>query len=99
MGLKTTTSVFGYQQIVGAAAATGLTVPVRDLTGMQGEPTMALIVVENQTVRWRDDGVNPTTAVGMPILPNNALSYDGDLNAIRFIEVAATATINITYYA
>jgi hypothetical protein len=50
-------------------------------------------------VRWRDDGTAPTASVGMPILANGMLSYDGDLTTIRFIQTAATATINITYYA
>lgn len=99
MGLKTTTQVLGYQQIVGAAASTALTVPTRDLNGMNVEPTLALIVVEGQSVRWRDDGTAPTASVGMPILANGMLSYDGDLTNIRFIQTAATATINITYYA
>lgn len=99
MGLKTTTQVLGYQQIVGAAASTALTVPPRDMNGLNVDPTFALIVIEGQPVRWRDDGVAPTAAIGMPILPNNALLYDGDLQNIRFIQTAATATINVTYYA
>lgn len=98
MGLKTTTQVLGYQQIVGAAASTALTVPTRDQNGMNVEPTFALIVVEGQSVRWRDDGTDPTASVGMPILANNSLLYDGNLLNIRFIQTAATATINITYY-
>ncbi len=98
MGLKTTTASLGYQQIVGLAASTALTVPARDLNGMNAEPTMALIVADTQGVRWRDDGVAPTASVGMPLAAGVPLLYDGDLLAIRFIEQAATATLNITYY-
>lgn len=98
MGLKTTTASLGYQQIVGLAASTGLTVPTRDLNGQSCDPTMALIVAETQGVRWRDDGVAPTASVGMPLAPGVPLQYDGDLQAIRFFEQAATATLNITYY-
>ena len=98
MGLKTTTASLGYQQIVGLAASTALTVPARDLNGMNAEPTMALIVADTQGVRWRDDGVAPTASVGMPLAAGVPLLYDGDMTLIRFIEQAATATLNITYY-
>lgn len=81
----------GYEQIVGLAASTALTVP--------GGATSAVIVTESQTVRWRDDGVAPTAAIGMPLLVQQSMTYDGDLSAIRFIEAAATATLNIAYYS
>jgi hypothetical protein len=91
MGLKSTTVCLGYQQITSLSSATGLTIP-------QGT-TLALIVPETQNVRWRDDGTNPTASVGMPIFVGASLSYDGDLNRIRFIESTAGATLNICYYA
>jgi hypothetical protein len=58
-----------------------------------------LVVPETQNVRWRDDGTAPTASVGMPIFVGASLSYDGDLNRIRFIEQTASATLNISYYA
>jgi hypothetical protein len=33
----------------------------------------------------------------LPVLVT--LSYDGDLNRIRFIQQAASATLNVSYYA
>lgn len=96
---KDITSCMGYQQIVGAAASTALTVPSVDpSTGMAAMPTMAMIIVEGQPVRYRDDGTAPTASVGMPIAVNNVFFYDGDLKRIRFIQTAATATINVAYY-
>jgi len=92
------TSCMGYQQIVGAAAATALTIPTRDNNGTSAIPTTAVIIVEGQAVRYRDDGTNPTAAVGMPISIGTVFFYDGDLSRIRFIQVAATATINVSYY-
>jgi hypothetical protein len=92
------TSCMGYQQIVGAAAATALTIPTRDNNGTSALPTMAMIIVEGQSVRYRDDGTNPTASVGMPISIGSVFFYDGDLKAIRFIQTAATATINVSYY-
>lgn len=91
MGLKTTTQCLGYQQITSLSAATALTVP--------SGATLALIVAETQAVRWRDDGVNPTASVGMPMATGVSLSYDGDLKAIRFIQQTASATLNVSYYA
>lgn len=91
MGLKSTTVCLGYQQITSLSAAAALTVP-------QGA-TMAVIVPEAQDIRWRDDGVNPTASVGMPVAVGAVLSYDGDLNRIRFIQQSASAIINVSYYA
>lgn len=80
----------GYQQIVGAAAATGLTVP--------SGATCAVVSVEAQSVRYRDDGTNPTAAVGMPILPGQTVTFNEALSAIKFIEQAASTTLNVNYY-
>jgi len=81
------------------SASTGLTVPTRDLNGMIAEPTLALIVAETKAVRWRDDGTAPTASIGMPLATGVPLAYDGDLNAIRFIQQEASAVLNISYYA
>jgi len=91
MGLKSTTVCLGYQQITSLSASTGLTVP--------SGATLALVVPETENVRWRDDGTAPTASVGMPIFVGASLSYDGDLNRIRFIEEAASAKLNVSYYA
>jgi hypothetical protein len=91
MGLKSTTTCLGFQQITSLSAATALTIP----TGA----TMALIIPETQAVRWRDDGTNPTASVGMPVAIGESLNYDGDLSRIRFIEQTASAKINVSYYA
>lgn len=97
--LKAVTSCIGYQQITSLSAAAGLTVPAVDKLGNQQEPTFALIIAEGKDVRWRDDGTDPTASVGMPLAVGVPLQYDGDLNRIRFIETAASAKINISYYA
>lgn len=91
MGLKSTTVCLGYQQITSLSSAVGLTIP--------SGATLALIVPEAQNVRWRDDGTDPTATVGMPIYIGASLSYDGDLNKIKFIQEAASAKLNISYYA
>ena len=64
-----------------------------------GKPNRALIQCEAQDVRWTDDpGVVPTAAVGMLLKANTVLQYTGDLSMLRFIQVAATAILNVSYY-
>jgi hypothetical protein len=99
MNLKAITTRLGYQQITSLSAATGLTVPTRDLNGLNQKPVIALITPETQAVRWRDDDVNPTASVGMPLAAGVTLQYDGDLTKIKFIEQTASAKINVSYYA
>ena len=91
MGLKSTTTCLGYQQITSLSSSTALTVPAG--------ATLALIVPETQNVRWRDDGVAPTSSVGMLVPANSSMSYDGDLKAIRFIAATSGAILNVSYYA
>lgn len=97
--LKAVTTRLGYQQITSLSSATGLTVPQVDLNGLACKPTIAIITVESQAVRWRDDGVAPTSTVGMPLASGATLQYDGDLTEIKFIEQSGSAKINVTYYA
>lgn len=81
----------GYQQIATVSSAVGLTVPT-----VGGD--LALIQAEAQNVRWRDDGTNPTAAIGMILVANDILMYTGDFSAIKFFEVTSGAKINVTYY-
>lgn len=99
INLKAITSVLGYEQITTLTAATALTVPIRDVNGLSCRPVIAIITPETQAVRWRDDGVEPTASVGMPLAAGVTLQYDGDITKIRFIEQTASAKLNITYYA
>lgn len=81
----------GYQQITSLAAAAALTIPAGC--------SVAVIQAEGQPVRWRDDGTNPTASVGMRILVGGELVYDATgLTTLRFIEEAASAKLNISYY-
>lgn len=82
--------VISYQQITSLSSAAGLTVP--------DKATHAFLQPEAQNVRWRDDGVNPTSSVGMILVANDTLIYTGNFSAIKFIEVSASAKLNVTYY-
>jgi len=99
INLKAITTRLGYQQITSLSSATGLTVPSKDLNGLACKPSIAMITPETQGVRWRDDDVDPTSSVGMPLAAGTTLQYDGDLTKIKFIEQVAGAKLNISYYA
>ena len=83
--------LLGYQQITSLAAAVGFSsVP----TGAE----FVRIQCEDQAVRWRDDGTDPTASVGMLLYPDCLIEYEGSLAAIKFIETAASAKVNCTFY-
>lgn len=94
MGLKDTTNNIGFQQITDLSTAVGLTIPTQPYF-----PTRVFIVAEGNDIRWRDDGTAPTASVGMILIRNNVLSYDGDLKKIKFIQSGAGAKLNVSYYA
>ncbi len=81
----------GYVKPTPLTSAKGLTVPA----GAQ----RALLQVEDQKVRWRDDGTSPTIAIGIVIGAGEEYMYEGDLSAIEFIEETATAKLNVAYFA
>lgn len=81
----------GFQQITVLTSAVGLVVP----PGAR----YAIIQPTGQPVRWRDDGANPTAAIGMRVVVGADLEYVGDLTAIKFIQEAATAVLNVSFYA
>lgn len=80
----------GYQQITSLSSATALTVP--DGTGL------VMIQAETQSIRWRDDGTNPTASVGMIIAVGDVLFYTGKSKNIKLIETTASAKANVSYY-
>lgn len=80
-----------YEQITSLNTAKGLTSP-------PSGATMVMIQPETQSIRWRDDGTNPTSAVGMIVAAGDILFYTGNFADIKFIEVSASAKINVTYY-
>jgi len=98
MNLKAITTRLGYQQITTLTSAVGLTVPQKDVNGLACKPAIAIITPLTAAVRWRDDGVSPTAAVGMPLAAGTTLQYDGDLTKIQFIQNGGTAELNVTYY-
>lgn len=81
----------GHQQITSLSAATAPTIPA----GTQ----MLMAQAETQNVRWRDDGTDPTSTVGQVLTVGSTLQYDAAQFArLKFIEVTASAKLNVSYY-
>lgn len=70
---------------------------VKTLTPPDGA-RVALIIPATQGVAYRDDGTNATAVEGMPLAVGDKFWYNGDLTAITFIELAASATLHVSYY-
>lgn len=80
----------GFQQIT-VSGATGLTVPAK--------AQVVIISVDTANVRWRDDGVAPTAAIGIQIAAAAApYEYWGNLSAIQFFAVSGSPVLNVSYY-
>ena len=94
--IDTITSCLGFEQITSLSSSAALTMPAVGDSGQK--PKLAVIHCESQAVRWRDDGTDPTSTVGMRLTVGSELQYDGDLNKIRFIEEVASAKLNVSYY-
>lgn len=80
----------GYQQVTSLSSATALTVPNGTI--------LAVIQAESQNVRYRDDGTNPTASVGFILAAGDNVVYNGNIAALKFIEVTASAKLNVLYY-
>lgn len=84
----------GYEQLTFASTATAtLTVPA--------QATRAILQAETQNVRYRSDGTDPTTTVGMLITAGREVLYpasNSHLAALKFVRAAAGAILNVQYY-
>ena len=87
----------GHYQCTSLAAAVSLATAIG--TTIPDGSTFATIQAESQNVRWRDDGTNPTAGVGQIIAAGDTLVIQGkQLSMIKFIEVTASAKLNIAFY-
>ena len=83
----------GYEQLETADIATA-----NSLQSIPNGAQFALIQCDEEDVRWRDDGTNPTATVGIVLPATKIIWYTGDLTKIKFIRTAANAALNISYY-
>lgn len=66
--------------------------------GIPSGATYAIVTAEAQAVRWRDDAVNPTTSVGMPVAVGAPFFYAGTLSKFRVISSTAGAKLDVSFY-
>lgn len=69
--------------------------------GNKAIPNHAIISVETQPIRIRDDGTNPTSAEGELFKADSKYAIEGSPEVIaetRIIETTASAAITVRYY-
>lgn len=90
---------FAFEQLAVSSTAVALTSTVYAPAG-QNQADMAVVSVETNPVRHRDDGVPPTAAVGQPDPVSVPLLVCGQfqIQNIRFIRQVSDSTIDVTYY-
>lgn len=85
----------GYQQL-----AAGSIDAANGFASVPDGTSMILIQCEAQAIRWRDDGVNPTAAIGQPLAVGVLFTYTGrNAKQLKFISQVAGAILNATFYA
>jgi len=90
---------FGDEQITGAGVLS-LTLPTLNPDGSDGTGAdKAVIQIDGEDVRYRDNGDDPTTVRGILLkITDPPFVYESDLSKIKFQEVAPGAVINVSYY-
>jgi hypothetical protein len=89
----------GYCQLSPATATKLSACSINNVTGIPAGANLAVIRTESQTVRYRDDGIAPSSGAGQPILTTDPpFVYEGTLSAIQFIQASSSATLDVTFY-
>lgn len=90
--MKPSAQALGYTQITNLSAAVGPgTIP-------EGTETV-LIQPQTQNVRYRDDGTDPTAAIGMILVALTVYEFSiAQISRMRFIEATASAALNLSFY-
>jgi hypothetical protein len=82
----------GYEQVTAITVAKSLDPPVGSC--------LAWLQAEVADVRLRDDGTDPLATVGIILVAGaSPIPYVGDLEAIRVIQAAGGAILNVLYFA
>ncbi len=81
---------------------TGAIISAASLTVPNGANIALLRIADTGNIRYRDDGVDPTTTVGMVAGVTNEkqpLLLRGDLSAIRMISSSGSPNVEVLYYS
>lgn len=80
-----------YQQLTVSSTAVSLTVPA----GAE----IAVLHVETDDIRYRDDGTAPTSTIGMRVEQDTTFLACGlALSRLQMIRVTTDATVGVSYY-
>jgi hypothetical protein len=85
-------SPLGHDKIsVTASSAVALDVP---------EGARRVLLRTDEPITWRDDGTDPTTSTGFPLLADEAYIYNATdgLAAFKMIATSATADVRVAFY-
>ncbi len=89
----------GYCQLSPATATKLSACSINNVVGIPAGANLVVVRTETQTVRYRDDGVAPSSGAGQPILvADPPFVYEGTLSAIQFIQASGSATLDVTFY-
>lgn len=86
----------GYCQLTSLGTAVALTACSG---GIPSGANVAVFRAEAQALRFRDDAVDPTASVGMPLLvADPPLLYAGTLSKVRVIEQTSGGKLDVLFY-
>lgn len=93
----------GYESLAfDDAAAVQLTVPPNTRAAIIVVEAQGAVANENRIARFREDGVDPTAALGMPLGNNGSVEIKGSNNLAAFriigIDAAVSHIAHIQYY-
>jgi len=95
-----TLNPFAFEQITVSTSGIGFTATKYAPAG-QTPADLAIVTVESQAIRYRDDGVAPTTSVGHTVAAASTITVCGfqSIKTVLFIrDDASDATLNVSYY-
>ena len=98
-GNFTLTSANGKRAFVAAGAGLPGANQTEDIeVGIPAGARAVLISARAQNVSMRGDMIAPTAAVGILIASSSLLTYTGDVRRLRFLEVTASATLDLEFF-
>ena len=59
---------------------------------------MGDLCLETANARWRDDGTDPTTTVGVPLVAGQCMQFAGPLNRMRLIAQSGSPVLAASFY-
>jgi hypothetical protein len=85
----------GYCQLTSVSSATAVS---SCSGGIPQRAAWAVICIETAAIRYRDDGTDPTTSVGMPLAAGQCMGYRSKLSALKVIAQTGSPVVNIAFY-